>query len=141
MRRDIKFRAWGIDNKRMWFNVQNAYDMQICHNKPECKGYCGCEDVHFYPSSFGEVLEDADFIVMQYTGLKDKNGKEIYEGDVIKHHKYNGALSIVEWNQPACGWGLSGEDKRFMFLSDMCCKNIEVIGNIYENKKLLTLRN
>lgn len=72
--------------------------------------------------------------IMQCTGLKDRNGKLIYEGDVLQEnwHKY-----ILEW---ANGAYVIKDIKRgtsYMFTSGMCIHKSEVIGNIYENKELL----
>jgi uncharacterized phage protein (TIGR01671 family) len=82
---------------------------------------------------------------MQFTGLKDKNGKEIYEEDVIK---YGDRLAVVRFDNG--GFGVAGEtpDKdgivfgqRFLFLDvlgDEGVEGTEIIGNIYENANLLT---
>lgn len=110
--REIKFRAWDLISKKM---------VQV---------------IHFY--NHNDVY--SDYIFMQYTGLKDANGKEIYEGDIVVE-VYKGEFSIclttfekkplksgtyeVKWNK--IGFNLGSEDGR----------DYEVIGNIYENPELL----
>lgn len=64
----------------------------------------------------------------QYTGLKDKNGIEIYEGDILKGGIY---LSYeVKWDYEDCGWNISSGVQH----------HYEVIGNIYENQELLEVK-
>lgn len=67
----------------------------------------------------------------QYTGLKDKNGKKIFEGDIVKS-KYGVFKSKIEWNDSFCGFFPFCNNDTGIF-ADEC----EVIGNIYENKELL----
>ena len=76
-----------------------------------------------------------DFIVMQSTGLKDKNGKLIYEGDIVKFKtELFGKPKQIIWDE--CHYILKNT---FIILCDMEIKQfgLEVIGNIYENKELL----
>lgn len=86
-------------------------------------------------------LKNALGILMQYTGLKDKNGKEIYEGDIIQYeqqwwdigmHNIGMHKEVVSWNSDssyahfaAGDWSVEPEE-------------VEIIGNIYENPELLT---
>ena len=115
--REIKFRAW-VDKSRMIFSKDTYGDyldfFTICRQ---------CND------GFGNCY------LMQYTSLKDKNGKEIYEGDII-NHLYHHQKAVIEWIN--CGLMMKYFDglKDSMFAIDM--EHIEIIGNIYENPQLLT---
>jgi uncharacterized phage protein (TIGR01671 family) len=115
MNREIKFRAWR-ENK-MHYNITTAH---YEHNAMSGSG--------------GDLWDFAEWMkwskVMQYTGLKDKNGVEIYEGDILKHnHKVQQVESKLDWNCGCCGfvYGYYIEDPN----------DIEVIGNIFENSELL----
>jgi len=82
--------------------------------------------------------EQRAFNVMQYTGLKDKNGKEIYEGDVIKYfHKVVGEIKRVV-NYKYGMYGIKGiMTGTHIPFANILESEYEVIGNIYENSELL----
>lgn len=82
--------------------------------------------------------------LMQYTGLKDKNRKEIYEGDCFEiksnstEHKGNKiGIAWVIWNDSELGWRLSDNRESGEYNIYWFAKNCEIIGNIYENPELL----
>jgi hypothetical protein len=72
--------------------------------------------------------------VMQYTGLKDKYGTEIYEGDILKQIHSN-KKEVVQWKSSLNGYDIDGWLCRTFSIRN---KLQEVIGNIYENNYLLT---
>ena len=109
--REIKFRAWDTKDKRWLEDFILGYDGVVLANEVcSWKGMYGYEPV-----------------LMQYTGLKDKNGKEIYEGDIVQygHGNYKHTERFVVEFDPD-GYGVLSE-------STYACK---VIGNIYENPEL-----
>jgi len=110
--RIIKFRAWEKENLFVNFEGAMHYDVVA-------------------QTYFGEWLFDNDYELMQYTGLKDKDGFEIYEGDIIKRLSYTKPF-IVEFILGS--FVLTGDTDTLDFIQT---KKVEVIGNIYENKELL----
>jgi len=86
-------------------------------------------------SSYGEPTELMDsWTLMQYTGLKDKNGVEIYEGDIVEHK--NGWTGVIVFNQEDCAF--ISENVRDRKDTAWLAPDIQaVIGNIHENPELL----
>lgn len=122
--REIKFRAW-LKEERKMVNVETLF---IGINRL-CFGNSKTEDLFF--RDFEEVE------LMQYTGLKDKNGKEIYEGDILFFRDEN-MKYIVVWQDTAFiikSIEIRKYLEKMCWLDDteICC---EIVGNIYENKKL-----
>ena len=121
--REIKFRAWDktLNKIHSWSIIEN----------------------HF---TFEELLDDDFFEAMQYTGLKDKNGTEIYDGDYIRYsmRTINGSIytHVCRVFQHESGtWRIEGyhednhsyETKGTVYAAHLIC---EVIGNVYENQEL-----
>jgi uncharacterized phage protein (TIGR01671 family) len=132
--REIKFRAWN-DFKRIMF-IPNEINLRC--NPPQ--GTVMIEDYEY-----NWVCDNESKILMQYTGLKDKNGKEIYEGDIL-NSKNDGKDGndiwdysthdnrIVEWDaEYSCFSGMPDYGENSVYSEEY----IEVIGNIYENPEVL----
>ena len=128
MNREIKFRVWDIE-LHMWIN-----NIGMGKDNTLCKG------------------TEKRFAVMQYIGLKDKNGNEIYEGDILCNDKYQTCewRGVVKFSHGVFGaeWlsnvksqsmvGSWGQKHNLRKLDDDIVERQIVIGNIYENPELLT---
>ena len=119
--REIKFRIFDKKENEMFYS--NMYQ-----NKTSMIYGLG---------NFLKECSDIEEPIMQYTGLKDKNGVEIYEGDILSHHLQGNRF--VEYGSPFKNYGgymLVSKNGMRGTLNDSD-KLYEVIGNIYENKELL----
>ena len=119
MSREIKFRSWDKILKIMSYNPVNAINF---------KGQFLLNDGKFHD------INKTDYILMQYTGVVDKNGKEIYEGDIVK---YDGELTTVIF----CYGSFFLEKFNFRSSDWVNADYMIVKGNIYENPELIGDKN
>ena len=127
MNRPLKFRVW--DKKNSQFLQNNNI---------------GVDETIFDLWSWADVMSTCllfpmdDYVFQQYTELKDKNGKEICEGDIVKWGDLN---YIVEYNHTACKWqGRSPEHHGYLHLVTEHFRDLMngiIISNIFEHKHLL----
>ena len=136
--REMKFRAWNKINKTM--NVVSSLEF-VSHQDGR---------LHFIDAGWKSNPEDFD--LMQYAGIEDKNGKEIYEGDVLEddeHNLYKVVFSVYHgfvgmhkytvtssWTLDKNGEEVYSTEEEPIRLAELYFKT-EVIGNIYENPELL----
>lgn len=155
MKREIKFRAWDKENECYLYDIQDAYDTLSGHVK-----YDDGENACYDEDCFGDFLDNERYVVEQFTGMKDKNGREIYEGDLFEHrfgyvvfddppHDEMGTecgLVVLEDGQfgvkiPGLGvYNLYGLLLREGHLDNMSKDDLfvmKIAGNIYENPELL----
>ncbi len=116
MRREIKFRAWSTEYNRFLD--------------------CECSQFRNYIHGYANPVERNQgwktITVQQYTGMNDKNGREIYEGDILyinssQYPEITPYTVKIEWSDIKCGWNIT----------PIGYFEVEVIGNIFENPELV----
>lgn len=131
--REIKFRAWRPEERRIVevLSIDWAYgDIHFARNEKD-------KEWAITPSTGLANVE-----LLQYTGLKDKNDKEIYEGDIVSLlSRFSSAYYEVYWDDRNCQFRLCAKgDRQFDKTHDLRMRADIVIGNIYENPELVGIK-
>ncbi len=121
----FKFRAWNKKERIMHYKAEQTYDT-----------FTGSPRI--WKQSFSDVLDDENYIVEQCTGIKDANGKLVFEGDIIF---INGEKWRVIWNDEDCAFFFSNLKEVYHqpIFPDFytMASDFEVIGDIHENPELM----
>ena len=138
MGREIKFRVWHKPEKKMHSYLKAKFGTAT-NITLEGK----FKDVEQVTT---KTVPNGDLEVMQYTGLQDKNGTEIYEGDILGGSMTTAfGPSVVEWAGEFPGfhrrWPLDKNESSYFSAHYIAEEGIEVLGNIYENPELVTSQN
>lgn len=121
--REIKFRGWHKEQKKMYSAEEMGQDQLTL--MPDGRGFA---NIHSTSTKLSQIDNNQQMIPLQYTGLKDKNGIEIYEGDIVEwRNKHWYKVYFENGCYKADGYELESYAK----------EEIKIIGNIYENPELL----
>lgn len=131
--REIKFRCWDVENKEM-LDVQELDYADSYDGNPMIR-----------TTMYSDYFDTEEMILMQYTGLKDKNGKEIYEGDIVskevfddtKPNYINKSYAKVVYIEELAGFYLVNKSNKILWEVADDKYNIEVVSTIYDNPELL----
>jgi uncharacterized phage protein (TIGR01671 family) len=139
--RAIKFRAWDKENKEMCIINDLVFMFESENGVMASVIDTGASE----PNEYTRMIMPEHLELMQFTGLLDKDGREIYEGDILvfgktEVHKGNGNF-LVQWDNEWAQLTVERFPKEKFMTPDLRqknCEHYEVIGNIYENPELLT---
>jgi hypothetical protein len=147
--REIKFRVWqhhkgNSDNGWMsFFELNPTLLPRLKYQGFNTFGNFTREHPTYEDKYFRNFIAegefDVDFAVMQFTGLYDKNGREVYEGDVLTDFEEKDFICIIKWEDNRGHWACYDYKNRYIgFAFEYIANGLEVIGDIYENPELLS---
>ncbi|KHO63375.1 phage uncharacterized protein TIGR01671 [Thermoanaerobacter sp. YS13] len=124
--REIKFRAWHKERKEMYYQdkpIQADFIFMGNTLAVDCK-------------QIKEFIPYEKVVLMQYTGLKDKNNKEIYEGDIVRY--FDGMTGGIYFDEEFAAFRIEWlKCDKYSNIEEIIAKNCEVVGNIFQNPELL----
>lgn len=146
MNRELKFRAWDKKDKIMLYQIEED-DIINKKNVFLFEGFSFCDKYIYLYSWQGDGVCEQQmpidiYDIMQYTGMKDRNGKEIYENDVIEGDLFD--YRLPNYRLPTMGHVVFDNEHCFYANKNEAgltalfkINNIKIIGNIYETPELL----
>lgn len=135
--REIKFRAWCVPEKQMY----DVFTIEFCQGGIRVEG-TGIHIGNGWATEANGHKHDCDVVLMQYTGLTDKNGVEIYEGDVVYFSYGIPGRSVrgeIQFKDASFFVLTPSETQKECWLGELNFHvgEYEVIGNVFENPELL----
>ncbi len=130
---DIKFRAYCHAEKKIYTKLLVGNT-----TSPDIDNYTA--HALFVDGEWKNFDEHSNVELMQYTGLKDKNGVEIYEGDIIRCYPDDISFSYlrtVEWDDDRCELGITTNGRSGLVLNKKTSHTVYVVGNIHQNPELI----
>lgn len=147
--REIKFRAWWKHPKYLpdgaMFFVGGMIFATPQDGEPEYENCSIPKQIGLMDSVDNSKIgwNDAkECVLMQYTGLKDKNGREIYEGDIVGYYMFlpdetwDGATMVIEYDSENAQFKTPFSDTQNIPVK-LATDSIEILGNVYENPGLI----
>jgi uncharacterized phage protein (TIGR01671 family) len=128
--RHFKFRVWDIKKEQM----HEVLYLATAHYLEQ-----KCVIGHGLEHDSEITLTPSKGIIMQWAGLEDRNGVEIYECDIVKTDDTDSGyiFAVVKWDESSAAFQFHFSDGDILQADDMDMDHVEVIGNIYENPDLL----
>jgi len=146
MNNRFKFRLWDIKRKQWTGAPWRNNKPHTCNAIISAIGMDGQLHYDDYGNGMYE-LDNDNYIIQQFTGVLDKNNKEIYEGDIVKTTGPQLDVHAVEYTKGEITWvresfclcqsGIGGNEMSYYVHCDCCPCGLEIIGNIFENLELL----